>query len=165
MTDHPKPPKLGSPQLQVAQKAFIVVDDALLMVRHSMSDKLNPHRWEVPGGRMVQGEAIDVSLQREVLEEVALDIRPGRPFAMWGWPMMSKDGSTEIQVVAVGRVCACVGVPEPQLPDDPQWDHLDAFEWVPIDQVLSYELISNARQTFEDFVQAAQDGRLAAWMT
>lgn len=164
MTDHPKPAKIGSPQLQVAQKAFIVIDDALLMVRHAMSDKINPHRWEVPGGRMAVGEGIDDSLRREVMEEVALDVLPGRPFTTWGWPMKSKDGLTDIQVVAMGRLCTVVGSTDAQLPDDPQWDHLDAFEWVAIDDVLSRDLIPNARRTFEDFVQLARAGHLAAWI-
>ena len=42
---------------QFAQKAFVVHNGALLMVRKSSGDPHNPGRWEVPGGRMSFGEA------------------------------------------------------------------------------------------------------------
>jgi len=55
-------------RLEFAQKAFIVHDDRLLLVRKSESDPLNPGRWEVPGGRLeVAGDLdLDDHIRREV---------------------------------------------------------------------------------------------------
>ena len=58
---HEKTPNLSGPRLEVAQKAFLVVKGRLLMVRHGASDRLNPRRWEVPGGRMIADEEKSLS--------------------------------------------------------------------------------------------------------
>jgi len=83
-------------RLEFAQKAFIVHDDRLLLVRKSASDPLHPGRWEVPGGRLeVAGDLdLDDHIRREVWEEVGLEIEPGPPFHLWRTtPWMSKERS------------------------------------------------------------------------
>jgi ADP-ribose pyrophosphatase YjhB (NUDIX family) len=42
-----------------AQKAFIVKENRLLMVKKSKDDPKNPNKWEVPGGRMEFGESYE----------------------------------------------------------------------------------------------------------
>ena len=67
----------------VANKAFLVNPQGkILFVRLAETD-----RWDVPGGRMKEGEHPHVGLVREVLEETGLQIDPtkARPFHIDLW--------------------------------------------------------------------------------
>lgn len=59
-----------SPSFTVGAMCFIERSDgALLLVRHSYRD-----RWGVPGGLLQRGEDVELGAQREVREEVGLDV-------------------------------------------------------------------------------------------
>jgi len=66
----------------MAPKAFalsvrIVLFDQqghILVLKRSRSSKTNPGKWELPGGKIDQGEAFDAALQREVLEETGFQV-------------------------------------------------------------------------------------------
>jgi len=47
---------------------------ALLLLQRSNSSRTNPGRWEVPGGKIDEGESFDFALRREVKEETGLTI-------------------------------------------------------------------------------------------
>lgn len=47
--------------------------DVLLVRTHSRSNT-----WELPGGQVEEGEALDEAVRREVLEETGINIRPVR---------------------------------------------------------------------------------------
>ena len=93
--------------LQFAQKALIVNEDRVLLVRKAKDDPHNPGRWELPGGRLKQNESLDAALQRVVMEVVGLTVVPGRPLALWSWRLV--DGDEAPTVVAVARVCTVEG--------------------------------------------------------
>lgn len=138
-----------------AQKAFIVHEGSVLLVRKSADDPSQAGKWEVPGGRMEFGEEVDAHLQREVREEVGLSITPGEPFAIWQWQMKRADASGEetyMQVVAVARICT---TSDPTALDDSQRvaeDYLAETAWVPFAELLSYDLIPNMRGVVEKFL-------------
>lgn len=138
-------------RLDFAQKAFIVVKGELLMVRRGKSDALNPHRWEVPGGRMIPGERLDDAIRREVLEEVSIDIEPGPVFALWSWKIPATDALTpSTSVIAAGRLCRAAN-PMPNLIRQSNGEDLDTVAWVPLNKVLSMDLIPNSRDAFQKF--------------
>ncbi len=134
-----------------AQKAFIVHDRSLLLVRKSADDPDQAGKWEVPGGRMEFGEEVDAHIRREVREEVGLEITPGQPFAIWQWQM--ERGETQMQVIAVARVCTTA---DPTAVDASQRvsdDYLAETAWVKFEDVLSYDLIPNLRPVVARFLQ------------
>ena len=49
-------------------------DDKILILKRSVDSKTNPGKWELPGGKVDQGEPFDQALIREVLEETQLKI-------------------------------------------------------------------------------------------
>ncbi|GLZ10916.1 hypothetical protein Acsp04_11510 [Actinomadura sp. NBRC 104425] len=162
----------GSPvRLEFAQKAFIVHDDRLLLVRKSVSDPLHPGRWEVPGGRLeVAGDLdLDDHIRREVWEEVGLKVDPGPPFHMWQWFMPGRapagrhggrhggppdpdGGRVLVRVVAVARTCRAVTTEitmEHQMPDD----HLSEPAWVPLGLLAGFDLIPDLRPVMRAFLR------------
>jgi 8-oxo-dGTP pyrophosphatase MutT (NUDIX family) len=141
-------------QLFFAQKAFIVWDRHILLIRKSDEDPDHPGRWEVPGGRMEFGEDVEAHLQREVREEVGLEIEAGRPFHIWQWRLhRTVNGEpVDIQVVAVARLCTPLSF-EISTENRVEGDFLDEVEWVPLDRVQGYTFIANMQPVVESFLQ------------
>ena len=49
----------------------------ILVLRRHPKSKTNPHKWELPGGKIEKGEFFDEALIREIKEETALDVKVG----------------------------------------------------------------------------------------
>ena len=148
-------------KLFFAQKAFIVRDQSVLLVRKSADDPNQPGRWEVPGGRMDFGEEVDDHLRREVREEVGLEVKPGPPFHIWQWRLSrrSDDGSPiEMQIVAVARFCTPVTT---QLSDAGRVaeDYLAEMAWVPFDELSSFDVIPNMLPVIDSFLKHVKSSR------
>lgn len=59
----------------LAVRALITDEDGkILILKRSVDSKTNPGRWELPGGKVDQGEPFDKALVREVFEETQLNI-------------------------------------------------------------------------------------------
>lgn len=138
-----------------AQKAFIVKENKLLMVKKSKDDPKNPNKWEVPGGRMEFGEAVDEHIKREVKEEVGLDIQIGEPFAIWTWKIKKQNSagiSEEVQIVAVASVCY-TDTTDINGSGQVEDDYLSDMQWVPIDEVMSYDLMPDIVPVMQKFLK------------
>ncbi|GLY53066.1 NUDIX hydrolase [Lentzea sp. NBRC 102530] len=141
--------------LQFAQKAVVIQDGALLMVRKSTEDPHNPNRWELPGGRMKAHESVDEHLCREVWEEVGLEVAPGRPLSVWSWTMDGVNGV--VTVVAVARVCEVVAGKITADHRDVD-DHLAEIEWVPLGSVLGLNAIPSQEAVLRQIVEESLVG-------
>lgn len=59
----------------LAVRAIITDDNGkILILKRSADSKTNPGKWELPGGKVDQGEPFDKALIREVFEETQLKI-------------------------------------------------------------------------------------------
>lgn len=52
-------------------------EDKILVLRRHPKSRTNPHKWELPGGKIEKGEFFDEALIREVKEETSLDVKVG----------------------------------------------------------------------------------------
>jgi 8-oxo-dGTP pyrophosphatase MutT (NUDIX family) len=141
--------------LQLAQKAFIVRDDRILLVQKDAADPEQPNTWEVPGGRLSLEEDLDEHIRREVFEEVGLHVTPGPPFAMWDWLMAGRGehkGAT-VRVIAIARRCEASGndLDYSHRTDD---DFLGEARWVPMSEVSEYPLIPSLIPAMRSFLAA-----------
>ena len=50
-------------------------EDKILILRRHPKSRNNPHKWELPGGKVDSGEFFDVALVREFKEETNLDVK------------------------------------------------------------------------------------------
>jgi 8-oxo-dGTP pyrophosphatase MutT (NUDIX family) len=138
-----------------AQKAFIVRNRELLLVRKSAEDPNQPGLWEVPGGRMIFGEEVDEHLKREVREEVGLEVLPGAPFHVWQWWVERKkpdSGVARWQIVAVARVCKPLST-ELSSSGRVEEDYLAEMAWVPFSDLSRYSLIPNMLPVIDLFLK------------
>ncbi len=59
----------------LAVRVLLTDDDGkILIIKRSTDSKTNPGKWELPGGKVDQGESFDNALIREVYEETNLNI-------------------------------------------------------------------------------------------
>ena len=133
-----------SERVQLAQKALIAHEGAVLFVQKSTGDPYHPHKWELPGGRLEAGESLNDHLCREIAEEVGLVISPGRPVAIWDWILDREDDP--VRVVAIARLCRLKGTTSANLEGNVEGDYLATAEWVEFDRVPDLDLIENARE-------------------
>ena len=133
--------------LQFAQKALIIKDRKLLLIKKSSKDINSPNQWEVPGGRKQVGENLEEHIIREVKEEVGLEILPKEIFDMWEFSIPVNNEKTT--VVAVARFCELTN--ENIIITE---DVIDNYKWVNIDaNLLDYNLIPGIRKTIEKLVK------------
>lgn len=142
-------------QFFFAQKAFILHDSKLLLVKKSAADPNQPGLWEVPGGRMQFGENPTEHIIREVKEEVGISINPGIPFYLWDWRIIRPtfNGDTlDIHIVAVARLCEPLTF---ELSDAGRVedDWLDETRWVSISELAKFDFIPNMIPVISNFIE------------
>src|SRR3989338_2385286 len=63
----------------IGVKAFIVDNNKVLLIKRWLKDPHNPGLWDMPGGRLKEGEDPVTGLKRECMEELAVDIHVTMP--------------------------------------------------------------------------------------
>jgi 8-oxo-dGTP diphosphatase len=66
----------------ISVKAFIVKGNRLLILKRIKGEVHYADKWDIPGGRLLQGENPFVGVKREAKEETGLDIDILLPFAL-----------------------------------------------------------------------------------
>ena len=139
-------------KIMFAQKAFIVNDGKLLLVKKSANAPIEPNKWEVPGGRINFGESIEDHIKREVKEEVGIDIEVGEPFDIWTFFIDSYHNNEKIQVVAAARLCKPKSFNINFCGHD-EADYISEYDWVPVHEVIKCDLIPNMIPTMKKFIR------------
>lgn len=118
---------------EIVQKALVINSkQEVLILRRSASDNRRPLQWDLPGGHLDDGEALDKGVLREVLEETGLSVADASlvfsktEYRVWN----GGEGSVLFMFFAVHTQETTVTLSE---------EH-DQYEWVPID---------NANEKFE----------------
>ena len=60
--------------MQRVTAAILVKDDKILLAKRPANDRL-PNKWELPGGKIEDGETPEVCLQRELFEEFGIKVK------------------------------------------------------------------------------------------
>lgn len=145
----------------VAMKAFIIDEDndTIFLMHKGNKDLLNPQKWEIPGGKMEFGETTTETFKREVKEESGLDIEVGRELLEpWQWTFTKPNGD-EIQIIAVGKICHALNH-DVDYSNQTATDDLVEGRWVPINELLNYDLIPNLIPTMESFARKYFDFKM-----
>lgn len=135
-----------------AQKAFIINEGKLLLIKKSENAPVEPNKWEVPGGRIKFGESVEDHIKREVKEEVGIDIEVGEPFDIWTFFYETTQNTDKIQVVAVARFCKPKSLNINFLDHD-ETDYISEYCWVPVQEVMKYDLIPNMIPTINKCIE------------
>lgn len=64
------------PAVVLVNRCFVLRDGRILAIQRTATDNHGPGLWEVPGGKLDEGQDFLGALEREVLEETGYLVRP-----------------------------------------------------------------------------------------
>lgn len=112
--------------MKVVTAAIIINDKKVLLTRRGPSETLAGY-WEFPGGKVEDGESLADCLRRELQEELSVDAEVGEVMADSEYHY---DHGSFLLVGMYARL----------LSNDLKLTVHDKVEWVPVAELLSYEL-------------------------
>jgi 8-oxo-dGTP diphosphatase len=83
--------------VKVAAHGLIKKGDKFLATKRSVSDNFMPGLWDIPGGTVKFGEHTVDALNREILEETGLTVKPGK--ILYCYDFMSGPERHQFQIV------------------------------------------------------------------
>ena len=104
-------------------------DDNILILRRHPKSRNNPHKWELPGGKVDPGEFFDEALIREFKEETCLDVNIESLFETVQDEFISRRTNQPISTVQLMMNLEIIDG-EVQISDE----H-DDFKWVSIEEL------------------------------
>ncbi len=131
-------------KLFIGVKALIVHDGKVLLLREAVYDEgTNAGKWDVPGGRINEGESVLEGLAREMFEEAGLkNVRVGDVLGVYEtFPVIKGEKCHIVRIFYAAYVTKMPGVVLSA-------DH-DAYEWVRLSDCADKVLVSNLEQLLE----------------
>jgi 8-oxo-dGTP diphosphatase len=116
-------------QLVVAS-AFIHNAGKLLIVKRAATKSFLPGTYEIPGGKVEFGESVREALQREVREELAMEIEVGEVFDVFEYMIDAERQGIEIDFLATMQN------PNQEISLNPE-DHSE-YRWIDGSEVGTY---------------------------
>jgi 8-oxo-dGTP diphosphatase len=111
----------------------------LVLIAQRPRGKVLAGRWEFPGGKLADGESPSDALQRELREELGIDVR------QFEWVLDIENALAKSPLTLhCFVVTEYVGEPQPR---DGQ-----ALEWVPIEQLSQHDIL----EADQPFIEALQ---------
>ena len=86
----------------IAVKGLIIHDDKALIIKRRPDDVHQASAWDIPGGRLDEGEDPFSGLKRELLEETGLSVSVKEPLAV---NHFTRDDGQVITMIIL--LCAC----------------------------------------------------------
>jgi len=129
--------------VRIVTAAVIEEDGKILIAKRRAGDRFG-RLWEFPGGKLESGESPEQCLERELREELGIDVRVSG--FLGSYPFSSPALSLELQVF---RACIIGGRPCPREHEEVRWvspGDLKSFSFTEPDRALVVKLVKN----FED---------------
>ncbi len=131
------------PRVVLVNRSFVINKKGeLLLIKRSMNERVGPGMWEIPGGKLDEGQDISHALEREVFEETNLLVTPLLRTGYFESEIISSGpykGMPYIVIVGISKVVAGeVKISE---------EH-DDFHWVKFKDFNKYELRPEVGKAF-----------------
>ncbi len=107
-----------------------------LLLRRASESKINPSRWEPPGGKIDPGERLDDALQREAFEEAGLLVVVDQLL-----------GAVQFELSTINVACLIMGGRVVSGDVRLSSEH-DAFRWFSQEEIRQIDLATHFRRYF-----------------
>jgi 8-oxo-dGTP pyrophosphatase MutT (NUDIX family) len=124
----------------VSIKSVLLLDQRVVLVKNPRDE------WELPGGRVDQGEAHAQTLTREFAEELSIDVRVGQAIDSY---LSEVTPGKHVFIVTYG--CTLAGKFNPRLSDE----HTEHCLW-PVERLSEINLPAGYRRSVEQWASARQ---------
>ena len=122
----------SSPNDRGCVYGVLIEDGRALIIRRSFEEHHYRGRWELPGGKLEEGEDYVTALLREFGEEVGLGVRTVRPLRSYTFPLDGRTVRKEVYLVERES-----GIVAPR-------DHI-AHAWAVPEDFSRYDFVPNTR--------------------
>ncbi len=134
----------------VSQKALIIQDGKLLVLKSTAEGDIWNGRWELPGGLLEMNENMEDGLEREVMEETGLEISVGPIVAVGDYPfkgfIFEGRGSYNVRIIGLAYRCSLKGG-EIKLSSE----H-NEYKWVSPEELKNLEFNPSAKFTIDQYL-------------
>lgn len=128
--------------------AAIIRKDGLVLVAQRLhSSRLEPDKWEFPGGKLEPGEKPEECIRREIREELGIEIAVERLFMVHPFVYL-RDGRPSPIVLPVFFARWAAG--EPRCLD------CQDFRWVPVEGLRSFPFVAGDVAVVEALVRSVR---------
>lgn len=118
--------------------AALIVRGGRLLIARRPEGRHMAGRWEFPGGKLEKGESPEDAVEREIREELGLDVRAGQIYQAIAYSYPEKDVLLLFYAAAVVS-----GEPRPIEEAEIRWvtvAELDGYAFAPVDEMLVQRL-------------------------
>jgi len=115
-------------------------DRHILLIKRAGGDRHHAEKWEVPGGKLDEGQDLSYAQEREVLEETGLLVEPIDPLVAAQSRIIGDGPYKGLAYVALFAITKIVGGML-KLGDE----HTE-YAWVTHEEMLSYDLTEEVRK-------------------
>lgn len=140
------------PRVVLVNRCFVVRDDGKsLIIQRARTDSMNAEKWEVPGGKLDEGQDLTHALEREVLEETGLLVQPTHPLVLSDSFVIGTGKYIGFPYIVLFRITRPIGG-DFALSEE----HMD-FAWVTYGEMLTYDLTVEVRKAailMKDYLEA-----------
>lgn len=129
------------PRILFINRAFVLDRKGrFLIIRRSSAERTNVGEWEIPGGKLDEGQDVTFALEREVFEETGLLVRPTTRVAYY-----------ESYIVPTGPYkglpyLALIGICKLEKGKVKLSDEHDGFAWVTVGEAERYVIRDEVRR-------------------
>lgn len=129
------------PRIVLVNRCFVMNRslDKLLIIQRALDNSYNPGKWEVPGGKLEQGQDISYAQEREVMKETGLLVESVRPLVLADSYVINTGkyrGLTYLALFSITRLLdGFFRISE---------EHC-GFTWVSYKELLTYQLTDEVR--------------------
>lgn len=118
--------------------AALIVRGGRLLIARRPEGRHMAGRWEFPGGKLEKGESPEEAVEREIREELGLDVRAGQIYQAIAYSYPEKDVLLLFYAASVVS-----GEPRPIEEAEIRWatvEELDGYAFAPVDEMLVQRL-------------------------
>jgi A/G-specific adenine glycosylase len=142
-----KKKKAATPHYDVAA-GLIYDEQGRLLIAQRPAEGLLGGLWEFPGGKQENGETLPACLQRELREELAIEVEVGALF------VKVKHAFTHFKITLHAFECRYLGASAPHT--EPQLLGAQAYAWVTLDALSQYSFGKADREVIAALQQRNQ---------
>lgn len=112
----------------------------ILFIRRSRKDGWNDGFWEIPGGKLDEGQDISHALEREVFEEASLLVNPINRLAFFESTILTQGKYKGLTYICLVGISLCEDT------DVRLSDEHDQYKWVEYKKALDLKLTDETRK-------------------
>jgi len=135
-----------TPRVLLVNRAIVLNSKKqILAIQRSAKDSWGPGKWELPGGKLEEGQDISNALEREVFEETSLVVMPISKISYYSSTILNQSTTTKKQYIGLLYI-ELVGIAKSQNENVKLSEEHDDYKWLSVDEMLVLDLTETSKK-------------------